>query len=103
VNHNEQKYNVFQNQIGLYFLRKVLLESCLKFLKLKYSKHKYRTFKFLCSKQVNKASDITFGSVTLPKSLESATAEAAQGKLNSEVLLERNGSTPAFEDSSKSS
>jgi coenzyme F420-reducing hydrogenase beta subunit len=59
---------------------------------------------------VNKASDITFGSVTLPKSLdtktlmsESATAEAAQGKLNSEVLLERNGSTPAFEDSSKSS
>ncbi|GAU48459.1 hypothetical protein TSUD_324090 [Trifolium subterraneum] len=60
-------------------------------------------------KQVNKASDITFGSVTLPKSLdttvmkESATAEAAQGKLNSEVLLERNGSTPAFEDSSKSS
>ncbi|MCI29799.1 YTH domain family protein, partial [Trifolium medium] len=60
---------------------------------------------------VNKTSDITFGSVTLPKSLdtaqgklnESAIAEAAQGKLNSEVLLERNGSTPAFEDSSKSS
>ncbi|AES80840.1 YTH domain-containing protein ECT4 [Medicago truncatula] len=60
-------------------------------------------------KQVNKASDITFGSVTLPKSLdttlmkESATADAAQGNVNSEVLLERNGSTPAFEDSSKSS
>jgi len=34
---------------------------------------------------------------------ESATADAAQGKVNSEVLLERNGSTPAFEDSSKSS
>lgn len=59
-------------------------------------------------KQVNNASDITFGSVTLPKSLdttlmnESATADAAQGKVNSEVLIERNGST-AFEDSSKSS
>jgi len=70
--------------------------------------NKNLTFK-LCSKQVNKASDITFGSVTLPKSLdttlmkESATADAAQGKVNSEVLLERNGSTPAFEDSSKSS
>jgi len=34
---------------------------------------------------------------------ESATADAAQGKVNSEVRLERNGSTPAFEDSSKSS
>ncbi|CAK8542825.1 unnamed protein product [Lathyrus sativus] len=61
------------------------------------------------SKQVNNANDITFGSVTLPKSLdttlmnESATADAAQGKVNSEVLVEMNGSTHAFEDSSKSS
>ncbi|XP_027188419.1 YTH domain-containing protein ECT2-like isoform X2 [Cicer arietinum] len=61
----------------------------------------------LLPKQVNKATEITFGSVTLPKSLdatlvnESATADAAQGKVNSELLLERNGSTPAFEDSSK--
>lgn len=58
---------------------------------------------------INNGSDITFGSVTLPKSLdstlknESATADAAQGKVNSDVLIERNGSAPAFEDSSKSS
>ncbi|XP_058737735.1 YTH domain-containing protein ECT2-like isoform X2 [Vicia villosa] len=58
---------------------------------------------------INNGSDITFGSVTLSKSLdstlknESATADAAQGKVNSDVLIERNGSTPAFEDSSKSS
>lgn len=55
---------------------------------------------------MDKASEIIFGTVTLPKSLdatlvnESATADAAQGIVNAE--LEKNGSTSAFEDSSKS-
>ncbi|KAJ1433242.1 YTH domain [Sesbania bispinosa] len=59
-------------------------------------------------KQVNKASELTFGTITLPKSLdatlmnESATAGAAEGKVNAEELLERKGSTTACEDSSKS-
>ncbi|XP_057437702.1 YTH domain-containing protein ECT4-like isoform X3 [Lotus japonicus] len=59
-------------------------------------------------KQVNKASDITIGTVTLPKSLdatltnESATADAAEGRVNAEELLERNGSTTVVEESAKS-
>ncbi|TKY62911.1 YTH domain-containing family protein 2 [Spatholobus suberectus] len=58
-------------------------------------------------KQVSKPSDLTFGTVTLPKSLdatlmnESATANA-EGRMNAEGLLGGNGSTTALEDSSKS-
>ncbi|RDX96263.1 YTH domain-containing family protein 1 [Mucuna pruriens] len=63
------------------------------------------------SKQVsNKPSNLTIGTVTLPKSLdastlmnESATANAEEGRMNAEGLLEGNGSiTTALEDSSKS-
>jgi len=62
----------------------------------------------LCSKQISKPSDFTFGTVTFPKSLdatlinESATANAAEGRMNAEGLLEGNGSTTALEDASKS-
>ncbi|KAL5171803.1 YTH domain-containing family protein 1 [Glycine soja] len=59
-------------------------------------------------KQISKPSDFTFGTVTFPKSLdatlinESATANAAEGRMNAEGLLEGNGSTTALEDASKS-
>ncbi|KAK7336249.1 hypothetical protein VNO77_16785 [Canavalia gladiata] len=61
-------------------------------------------------KQVSKLSDLTIGTITLPKSLdatlmnESATSNAPEGRMNAEGLLEGNGSTAAaaLEDSSKS-
>ncbi|KAG4927516.1 hypothetical protein JHK85_054002 [Glycine max] len=59
-------------------------------------------------KQVSKPSDFTFGTVTFPKSLdatlmnEAATANAAEGRMNAEGLVEGNGSTPTLGDSSKS-
>ncbi|CAJ1921685.1 unnamed protein product [Sphenostylis stenocarpa] len=58
-------------------------------------------------KQISKSSHLTIG-FTLPKSIdatlanESATENAAEDRMNSEGLLEGDGSTTALEDSSKS-
>ncbi|XP_027350972.1 YTH domain-containing protein ECT2-like isoform X2 [Abrus precatorius] len=58
--------------------------------------------------QVSKPSDLTIGTVTLPKSLdstlmnESATPSSTEGRMNAEGLLEGNGSTTVLENSSNS-